>query len=350
MQLRRTLLAPVAGLYGAVLRVRHALYDRGLLRSVRPAVPTIAIGNLALGGTGKTPMMELVLRTLQGMAPLATLSRGYGRSTRSIHEVGPADTAERSGDEPVQVKRNFPEVRVFVGADRPKAIARIVEAVPGVRVVVLDDALQHRRLQAGMYILLTTNQRPYVADALFPAGGLRDVRARARAARMVVVTKCPSAPTPAQVQAWRERLGLLPEQELFFSGIAHEEVRMLHGAAPSPGNTQALLFTGIADPGPLVDHLRQRYAGVEHVAFADHHAFSAADLQGLAERFHKFAPGPKILITTEKDIARLRPVIPGGPLDGLPLGVVGMRAVILNDPQRFEDLIRHHVGTHQAHC
>lgn len=364
MSPQRILLAPLAWLYGLVLRIRHALYDTGVLRSVRPAVPTIAIGNLALGGTGKTPMMELVLRVLAGSSPIATLSRGYGRTSTSIHEVQPTDTAGHSGDEPLQVKHNFPEARVFVGADRAKAIGMIQQVVPDVKVVVLDDALQHRRLDAGLNILLTTWQRPYCDDALVPAGRLRDVGSRAKAAQIVVVTKCPALPAADEQQRWRERLGLRAGQDLFFAGIQYGDPRVI-GAGPrcggdpvgrgygapadDPVRPKILLITGIADPAPLLTHLRNRYAHVDHAAFADHHSFTPADLQSLAERFHKFAPGPKMLVTTEKDAARLRSVIKGSPIEGLPLVVIGMRAVILNEPDRFAHLIHRHVGTHHPH-
>ncbi|MBL7951318.1 MAG: tetraacyldisaccharide 4'-kinase [Flavobacteriales bacterium] len=353
MRLRRILLWPFSVIYGAILRIRHGLYDLGILNSKRPTVPTIAIGNLALGGTGKTPMMELVLRTLDGTSPLATLSRGYGRKTTSIHEVRSDDAAERSGDEPLQVKTNFPAVRVFVGADRVKAIEQIQGEVPGVKAVVLDDALQHRRLNAGLNILLTTAQRPFCDDALIPAGTLRDIRARANAARIVVVTKCAGVPPSPEQQRWRQRLRMDKGQDLFFAGIAYDEPRQLAAGsgqwAVALPTTNCLLFTGIVDPAPLLDHLRPKFQHLEHIAFPDHHTFTHADLRRLADVFGSFAAGPKTLITTEKDAARLRSVIEGSPLHGLPLAVIGMRTVILNEPDRFADLIRHHVATHPAH-
>lgn len=359
MLLRRTLLWPFSLLYGLLLRIRHALYDLKILRSTRPTVPTIAIGNLALGGTGKTPMLELVLRTLHGIGPIATLSRGYGRTSTSIHEVEASDGAERSGDEPLQVKQKFPEARVFVGADRVKAINVIQQEVPGVKAVVLDDALQHRKLNAGLNILLTTFQRPYHDDALLPAGNLRDLTSRAKAAQIVVVTKCPTLPSADEQQWWRVRLGLKEGQQLFFSGIGYDEF-VVRGSQTEgdngrrtsnyePRTTNLLLLTGIADPAPLLAHLRGEFAHVEHKAFPDHHRFTPADLQGLAERFHKFAAGPKALITTEKDAARLRPVLKGSPLEGLPIAVIAMRTMILNEPDRFAELIHRHVGTHTAH-
>lgn len=352
MLIRRIRFWPLTVLYGAVLHARHALYDVGILKSTRPAVPTIAIGNLALGGTGKTPMMELVLRTLDGIGPLATLSRGYGRKTTTIHEVEQDDRAEHSGDEPLQVKMNFPDVRVFVGADRVQGIERILRDVPEVKAVVLDDALQHRRLNAGLNILLTTAQRPYCDDALIPAGTLRDVRSRAKAARMVVVTKCAALPTLDEQVRWRKRLDLGRAQELFFAGIAYREPRTIGGtihAGVAGQSASALIVTGIVQPEPFVRHVRSLFGNVEHIAFPDHHAFTPADLQRLADLFGSFAAGPKTLITTEKDAARLRTLIAGSPLDGLPLAVVGMRTVILNEPERFADLIRTHVATHPAH-
>ncbi len=360
MLLRRILFWPFAALYGVGLLVRHALYDSEILKSVHPKVATIAIGNLALGGTGKTPMMELVLRTLEGTGVFATLSRGYGRKGNDIHEVAANDDAEDSGDEPLQVKVKFPKVRVFVGADRVRAIKEIQRSVPEVRAVVLDDALQHRRLDAGLNIMLTTWQRPYCDDALIPAGNLRDLRSRARAAQVVVVTKCPELPSTAEQQRWHERLGLNPEQRLFFAGIDYEPpivtgrpigstLRDLRTEVGAVGDTAVLLFTGIADPTPLVVHLRSTYAKVHDFAFPDHHTFTPADLDRLATLFGSFAAGPKTLFTTEKDAVRLRSVIGGSPLEGLPLAVIGMRTVILNEPELFTDLIRQHVASHPAH-
>ncbi|MEZ4757097.1 MAG: tetraacyldisaccharide 4'-kinase [Flavobacteriales bacterium] len=357
MLFRRILFAPFTLLIGLALALRHAFYDAGLLKRTRPSVPTIAIGNLALGGTGKTPMLELILRTLDQQSPLATLSRGYGRRGTDLHEVQPTDDAVRSGDEPVQVKRNFPAVRVFVGADRVAAIAAIQHAIPDLKAVVLDDALQHRALDAGLNILLTTWQRPFCDDALVPAGRLRDLRSRAKAAHLVVVTKCPSLPTPAQQEHWRSRLGLRAHQHLFFAGIAYQAPTVVKSAAGAgaPGastelkTTNALLVTGIADPGPLVEHLQGLFAGVEHSSFSDHHAFSTSDVQSLAARMAKFAAGPKMLITTEKDAVRLLPLLNGGVWDAVHVAVIGMRTVILNEPEHFADLIRRHVATHPAH-
>lgn len=358
MSPQRLLLTPFAWLYGALLLLRHNLYDRGWLGSTNTPIPSICVGNLALGGTGKTPHVELVLHLLDGVTPIATLSRGYGRRGRDTREVDGGDAVDSVGDEPLQLKRKFPHVHVFVGADRRAALERMVQRVPDLKAVVLDDALQHRRVVADLNILLTTWKRPWHHDALFPAGRLRDLPARRKAAHVVVVTKCPHLPDPVTQERWRRELGLGAGQHLFFSGIEYAELsvvtprsKVVHGPADNRQQTtdNLLLVTGIADPSSLVDHLRGRCKTLEHAAFADHHRFTPSDLRALAKRTTNFAAGPKMLVTTEKDATRLLPLIEGSPLEGLPLAVIPMKAVILNEPERFAELIRRHVGPHPAH-
>jgi tetraacyldisaccharide 4'-kinase len=233
-----------------------------------------------------------------------------------------------------------------------KAINVIQQDHPEVRAVVLDDALQHRALDAGLNILLTTWQRPYFEDALIPAGTLRDLRSRVTAAQIVVVTKCPELPSATEHQRWRTRLRLKAEQELFFAGIGYETPRMVAERIEefrSGQASSALVFTGIVQPDPFVKHVRSLFGRVAHIAFPDHHPFSPADLQRLAGRYANFATGPKMLVTTEKDAARLSASLAGSPLHGLPLAVIGMRTVILNEPEHFADLIHRHVATHPAH-
>lgn len=348
------LLLPFSWLYARILHLRHWLYDANILKSTRPAVPTIVVGNLSFGGTGKTPHTELILRSLADVQPLATLSRGYGREGNAVVEVLQGDRAHSVGDEPLQIKRKFPPVRVFVGADRVKAIGSISATMPGVRAIVLDDAFQHRRLQAGLNILLTTWAKPWHRDALVPAGTLRDVRSRSRAAQAVVVTKCPQLPAPIGQAQWRKDLGLLPEQALFFSGLRYAAPHVIHSPeAPTTevalSGKRCLVVTGIADPAPFVDHVRSLGAKAEHLRFPDHHTFTPADLRKAAERLATFAPGPQLLVTTEKDAMRLLPHLQQGPLAKATIVVIGVEAVILNDHDQFIRLLHDHVGTHQAH-
>jgi tetraacyldisaccharide 4'-kinase len=348
----RLLLLPFSWLYGAVLRIRHFLYDQGWAKSTTPDLPTIVIGNIALGGTGKTPHVELALRTLAEHGPLATLSRGYGRDGKHFHEVHREDDATVAGDEPLMLKRKFSGVRVFVGADRIAGVASIQRSAPEVKTVVLDDAFQHRRLKAGLNIVLTTWQRPWFKDHLLPAGTLRDLRSRAHQADAVIVSKCPATPSAHEQQRWRDRLKLRPAQQLYFSGLRYAVPRSLHDSTMTVKTgpaTAALLVTGIADPAPLLEHVKSLFPQVEHMAFPDHHAFSPADQQRIALRFVSFAGLEKTLITTEKDAARLGPALVNGPLEDIPIAVISIQAEILNDPHAFTALLRSHVATHPAH-
>ncbi|MBP8824063.1 MAG: tetraacyldisaccharide 4'-kinase [Flavobacteriales bacterium] len=358
MSALRLLLLPISWLYALVVRMRHALYDCGTLASHGTSVPSICVGNISLGGTGKTPHVELVLRTLLAAnapaphTPLATLSRGYGRQGTAFAEVRATDHSEAVGDEPLMLKQKFNGVRVFVGADRAAGVEAITAQVPDLQAIVLDDALQHRALKAGLNIVLTTWRRPWYKDHLLPAGNLRDLPYRARQADVVIVTKCPALPTPEGRHRWRERLGLREGQHLFFSGLEYDRPRsLIAGTGPiaaGPG-TSALLFTGIADASPLEAHVRSLYGTVQHMVFGDHHAFSSKEQTLLAGQFHSFATAAKTLVTTEKDAARLGTALQTGPLRNLPIAVIGVRAVILNDPPAFEALIRTHVATHPTH-
>lgn len=358
MSALRLLLLPLSWLYALVLRVRHGLYDSGLINTETAEVPTIVVGNIALGGTGKTPHVELVLRALlNGQAsipakPVATLSRGYGRKGTGLKEVDRMSDPGEVGDEPLMLKRKFSGVRVFVGADRAAGVHAIRERIPGLQAVVLDDALQHRAFKAGLNLVLTTWQRPWYKDHLLPAGNLRDLPYRAKQADAVIVTKCPALPTPEEQHRWRNRLGLRDGQRLFFSGLEYERPRSLIDSTmtvPTGPGTSALLFTGIADAAPLEVHVRSLFGTVRHTAFGDHHFFSRKDQALLARQFSSFATAEKTLITTEKDAARLGHALISGPLEDLPIAVIGVRAIILNEPHAFEALIRSHVATHPTH-
>ena len=348
----RLLLLPFSWLFGLVLRVRHTFYDLGWSKSSSPSLPTIAIGNVSLGGTGKTPHVELALRTLVEHGPLATLSRGYGRDGQQFHEVHREDDATVAGDEPLMIKRKFSGVRVFVGADRMAGIEEIQRNAPEVKAVILDDAFQHRRLKAGLNIVLTTWQKPWFKDHLLPAGSLRDLPSRARTADAVIVTKCPALPSADEQQRWRRRLNLRTDQPLFFSGLRYSPPRSLHDSTMTVRtgkDASAFLLTGIADASPLLEHVRAVFGSVAHMAFPDHHSFTQADQLRIATRFATFAGLQKTLITTEKDAARLGPALMNGPLEDIPIAVIGIEAEILNEPHAFTALLRSHVATHPAH-
>ena len=293
----RFLLLPFAILYGLGVRLRHFLYDRGWLSSKRYPFPILCVGNLAVGGTGKTPMVEYLVRLL-GQEQVAILSRGYRRKTRGFVLADDSATAMTLGDEPYQYHRKFPRATVTVCESRQEGIERLLEN-PHFKYIILDDAFQHRKVQAGTNLLLTSYDKLYTQDFLLPVGSLRDIRSRARKAQIIIVTKCPEL-TQAEQEKIIQQLKLLPSQKVYFTSIAysdrvysHEDSQALKDFIATPFT----LVTGIANPTPLVDFLEKQGASFEHLAYSDHHHFSNRELEFLRQKGR--------ILTTEKDYVRL---------------------------------------------
>ena len=293
----RFLLLPFAILYGLGVRLRHFLYDRGWLSSKRYPFPILCVGNLAVGGTGKTPMVEYLVRLL-GQEQVAILSRGYRRKTRGFVLADDSATAMTLGDEPYQYHRKFPRATVAVCESRQEGIERLLEN-PHFKYIILDDAFQHRKVQAGTNLLLTSYDKLYTQDFLLPVGSLRDIRSRARKAQIIIVTKCPEL-TQAEQEKIIQQLKPLPSQKVYFTTIAysdrvysHEDSQALKDFIATPFT----LVTGIANPTPLVDFLEKQGASFEHLAYSDHHHFSNRELELLRQKGR--------ILTTEKDYVRL---------------------------------------------
>ena len=293
----RFLLLPFAILYGLGVRLRHFLYDRGWLSSKRYPFPILCVGNLAVGGTGKTPMVEYLVRLL-GQEQVAILSRGYRRKTRGFVLADDSATAMTLGDEPYQYHRKFPRATVTVCESRQEGIERLLEN-PHFKYIILDDAFQHRKVQAGTNLLLTSYDKLYTQDFLLPVGSLRDIRSRARKAQIIIVTKCPEL-TQTEQEKIIQQLKPLPSQKVYFTTIAysdrvysHEDSQALKDFIATPFT----LVTGIANPTPLVDFLEKQGASFEHLAYSDHHHFSNRELELLRQKGR--------ILTTEKDYVRL---------------------------------------------
>lgn len=293
----RFLLLPFAILYGLGVRLRHFLYDRGWLSSKRYPFPILCVGNLAVGGTGKTPMVEYLVRLL-GQEQVAILSRGYRRKTRGFVLADDSATAMTLGDEPYQYHRKFPRATVAVCESRQEGIERLLEN-PHFKYIILDDAFQHRKVQAGTNLLLTSYDKLYTQDFLLPVGSLRDIRSRARKAQIIIVTKCPEL-TQTEQEKIIQQLKPLPSQKVYFTTIAysdrvysHEDSQALKDFIATPFT----LVTGIANPTPLVDFLEKQGASFEHLAYSDHHHFSNRELEFLRQK--------ERILTTEKDYVRL---------------------------------------------
>lgn len=301
-QLLRTLLLPLAWCYDGVTRLRNWAFDHGHLPTQRFAIPIIGVGNLAVGGTGKTPHTQWIVEQLLQMDKrVAVLSRGYGRKTRGFQLITPTSTANEVGDEPLQQFRHFAE-RNFIGAvceKRTIGIQTLLQLDNPPEVIVLDDAFQHRYVSPGLNLLLTDYSHTYDNDSLLPAGRLRENARGAVRADVIIVTKCPQTLSIAQqnvkAAALRSIHPLNPTEEelsIFFTTI---------GYPPLPAVKEALLITGIANPSPLMRHLEALGIRVEHLTFSDHHHFSAADCAHIIEQSTHYST----IFTTEKDAVRL---------------------------------------------
>lgn len=309
-------LYPVSWLYGIEIYLRNKLFDWGLLRSKSFDIPIICIGNLTVGGTGKTPHTEYLIKLLQNMGMnVATLSRGYKRKSKGYLLAEPMHTAQDIGDEPYQMKNKFPNIRVAVDKDRCHGINKLLQLkTPPVDAILLDDALQHRHVKAGMNLLLTDYHRLICDDALLPAGRLREPVSGKNRAQIIIVTKCPDEMKPIDFNIIGKRLHLYPYQQLFFSRFRYgqltplfpEQQQCISQITCLDGQKHVLLVTGIASPTPLLMEIRKQTAHVKLLAFGDHHEFSKKDLFEIKEAFNHLESSNKLIITTEKDAARLK--------------------------------------------
>lgn len=310
----KNLLKPLSLAYGSALALRNALYDHHFLPTHRPTQRCIAVGNLTVGGTGKTPAVEYLLRHLltldeQLTGNAATLSRGYGRQTTGFRIATAADTAATIGDEPLQLFRNFgPAVCITVGERRADALRQLAIDRPDVRTVVLDDAYQHRAVQPQLNLLLTDYNRPFYLDEPFPGGRLRERRAGARRADAVVVTKCPQAPSPTERATIKRQIHRYTNTDrvpVLFAGLAYDQPRQFTDQSPTTINGPVRLVSGLANAEPLVRYVTDTWGLLQHDAFGDHHAYTRADVQRLLAQ----TPTDTWLLTTQKDEVKLSPLL-----------------------------------------
>ncbi len=331
------LLLPFSLIYGAVLRVRHFLYDSGMLPSTAFDVPVIVVGNLSVGGTGKSPMTMYLANLLKQFHP-ALLSRGYGRSTKGFMEVNAEFNYTRVGDEPLMFKFLFPELDVFVCEDRCQGIEQILKKDKTFGLVLLDDAFQHRKLKPGFSILLFDYKSLVEGDYLLPAGRRRDLWKRRLAADVIVITR---SPQKADIELRR----LFPGKQVFFSRYTKPLYRNFEGTCMQPedlNGKKIYLLTGIASPEGLMNYYQKIGSEVKHDRFPDHHSFTEKDVKKIKENMVMFAGSDTRCITTTKDFMRLK--------DNLEPGLLRQwffaePVVEIDDAQEFNKTILNYVST-----
>lgn len=304
----RVLLLPIALLYGLGVGLRNILYRIGVLRSVKFDLPVISVGNLAVGGTGKSPHIEYLLRWLDDYINVAVLSRGYGRETEGFRAVSLLDTAREAGDEPLQFKRKFPDISVNVSESRALGVPEVVKRNPETQCILLDDAFQHLAVTPLLHIMLTEYGRPFTRDWLMPSGRLREWRSGYRRADIIIVTKCPPGLTETQRKKLLYEIDPYPRQRVYFSryqyGTPYDLLRP-DMRRPLDLNTDVLLISAIANTDYLLHYLGNEARSVQTLEFEDHHLFLEEDMNNLLQRFGRIQGNNKIIVTTEKDATRL---------------------------------------------
>lgn len=346
--MKNQLLLPFSGLYGLITDVRNWLFDNQLRESFRPAISSVSVGNLTVGGTGKTPLIEFLIQwylASGGIRPYetATLSRGYGRRTGGFRIATETDTAATIGDEPLQIYRKFgKQIRVCVGERRADAIRKLTQIHPDTRLILLDDAFQHRAVSPSLNLLLMDYNRPFYTDHPFPAGRLRERRHGAYRADAVVVTKCPLGLPPEEQRLIEERIRAYthPGTPIFFAGLRYGAAVLgaTHQAVESPDRLGGVvLVSGLANANPLEAYVGQTYALRKHLRFADHYAYTRSDF----ERLLADLPAGAFLLTTEKDWVKLDPLLRPDERVRLPLYYLPVAVRFLaGSDQRFEQFLQ----------
>ena len=307
-------LRPLSWLYGLGVGFRNFLFETGILKSQTYATPVISVGNITVGGTGKTPHVEYLIRLLKDKTNLAVLSRGYKRKSSGFVLADNNTTIYDIGDEPFQMKQKFPDITVAVDKKRTRGINRLIKGEAGkdIDVILLDDAFQHRYVTPGINILLVDYHRLIIYDELLPSGRLREGAGSKNRADIVIITKCPVNMKPMEFRVLTKAMALYPYQQLYFSTYTYEGLERLDGQECTGGleslaDKHVLLVTGIASPEQMKLDLQSYAKDIRPLAFADHHQFKEKDIRLINETFSEL-PSPKCIITTEKDAVRLRTV------------------------------------------
>ncbi len=304
----KRLFLPISFLYSIVLFLRHKLYDWNILESKSYDIPSICVGNLNFGGTGKTPHIEYLTNFLSEKYKVAILSRGYGRNTKGFILANENHTHHDIGDEPLQYFKKFKDTKIAVDESRREGIEMLLKEENPPQIILLDDAYQHRKIKPGLNILLTDYYNLYSDNKLFPAGNLRDIKKAAKRAEIIVVTKSPNVITPYYRRDVESKLKLLPHQKIFYSYIEYLDFKPLSKSSYEIDIKEAktaLLLCGIANTYSLEDYIKRKYNTISKIEFNDHHNFTEKDIDIIIDKYNSLIGKNKIIITTEKDAMRL---------------------------------------------
>ncbi|MFN5422798.1 MAG: tetraacyldisaccharide 4'-kinase [bacterium] len=347
----RLFLFPISFLYGLIIKCRNFLYDKKVIEGVTFNIPIIGVGNLSVGGTGKSPMVDYLASLLKDKYPIAILSRGYKRRTSGYVLADENTTAIEIGDEPMQFHLKHPDISVSVGEKRIEAIPQLLYDRPETKLIILDDAFQHREINAGLNILLSEYSNLYTRDFFLPTGDLRDQQSSAVRSDVIVVTKCPTDVTEHQRFLIMRELAPSSHQHLFFTTIKYNTpYHIVNGKQKKLSkDAEILLVCGIANPEPLTAYIHEMTSTYDALFFSDHHIFSIDDLTDIVNRFNRIKTENTIILTTEKDAVRL--VKFRDKLIDLPFYVLPISFDFLFDQEKeFKELIMQYPKTFYEHA
>ena len=345
-------LIPISLLYSIGIWIRNLFFDWGILRSETYPIPVISIGNLSVGGTGKTPHTEYIIRLLKDKYRIAVLSRGYKRKTSGFILATSNSSCREIGDEPFQMKNKFPDILIAVDANRRRGIQTLLslpqEKKP--EIILLDDAYQHRYVHPSLSIVLSDFHRLFYLDKLLPVGRFRESAKNINRADIIIITKCDKDIKPIDFRIIENNIKLKAHQSLYFTSIAYGEIAPLFPTTvkslniDKEKNDEVLLISGIANPTPFIQEAKRNFPKVKSVLFADHHTFSKADFKKLNTIFEKMNSSNKIILVTEKDAARLmnNPLVPESwkkYLYYLPI------TIQFRNKDNFDEIIKRHIIT-----
>ena len=339
-------------MYTLITRIRSWFYDKGIFKSSEFDFPIINVGNLAVGGSGKTPHIEYIIRLLSEEFKVATLSRGYGRKTKGFRKVELESTVKEVGDEPLQLKTKFPSISVFVGEDRVNAVTQLLLLQPDIEVLLLDDAYQHRAIKPGLNILLTDLAKIFTRDKSMPYGRLREKPTAAKRADIIVISKCPDNMDSTIKANYQAEIRAFTEAPILFSGLEYDSLIPYNKNLNLPKSIEnILLVTGIANPQTMISYLKgyNAVAKLEHLSFRDHHYFSTKEVMMIVEKFNSFAAQNKIIVLSEKDAIRLRELSKGNAFEQLPVFILPIQVSFLGeDLNLFNEMIIDYVRKNKA--
>lgn len=342
----RILMAPFALLYGLGVTLRNLFYKVGILKEVSFNLPIISVGNLTMGGTGKTPHIEYLVQWLSQYLKIAVLSRGYKRKTKGFREVAVRSVADAVGDEPLQYKRKFPQSLIYVAESRVLGIPKIMSLHPDIQLLLLDDAFQHRAVKPGINILLTEYSRLFTTDFLLPMGRLREWRNAYKRADLILVTKCPSILSETDKRSIAAKINPEPNQQLFFTTYQYRP--LYHLLYPQiqvnlQPNMHVLVICAIANTDFLLQYLETQVNSVKIMEYEDHHDFTSYEVAQLKAQYEAIEEDNRIIITTEKDAVRLEKHKEFLRSEELPVFVLPAHVSFIGGDQQFQEYIKNYL-------